>query len=110
ALNVVGVGVRGDDHLAGGQVEVHGADEVDDLREGVEPADVDEQELGAAVDEIDVDPQAPAGLVVQLDHVRKEVLPLAHDGFTIDGDFTRTGFRDTGNGRAAPFPPRRGCP
>ena len=71
ALDVVGVGVRGDDHLAGGQVEVHLADQLDDLVDGVEIADVDEQEFAAAVDEVDVDAQAAAGLVVHLDDVRE---------------------------------------
>ncbi len=71
ALDVIGVGVRGDDHLAGGQVEVHLADQLDDLVDGVQVADVDEQELAAAVDEVDVDAQAAAGLVVHLDDAGK---------------------------------------
>ena len=79
ALDVVGVGVRGDDHLAGGQVEIHLPDQLDDLVDRVEVADVDEQELAAAVDEIDVDAQAPAGLVVHLDDVGEEILPRQHD-------------------------------
>ena len=45
----------------------------------VEVADVDEQEFAAAVDEIDIDSQASAGLVVHLDHVREEIFPRQHD-------------------------------
>ena len=41
-LDVVGVGVGGDDHLAGGQVEVHLADQVDNLVRGVKKSDVDQ--------------------------------------------------------------------
>ena len=77
ALDVVGVGMRGDHHLAGGQVEVHLADQLDDFVDGFEIADVDQDELAAAVDEIDVDAQPPAGLVVHLDDVREEIFPSA---------------------------------
>ncbi len=68
----------GDDHLAGGQVEVHLADQLDDLPDGILVADVDEQELGAAINEIDVDTQPSAGLVVHLDDVGKQILPRQH--------------------------------
>ena len=80
ALNVIGVGVRGDQHLAGGQVEIHLANQLDDLVDGVEIADVDQQEFAAAIDEIDIDAQPAAGLVVHLDDVRKEILPWQHEG------------------------------
>ena len=79
ALDVIGVGVRGDDHLAVGQVEIHPANQIDDLVGRFQIADVDQQELAAAVDEIDVDAQPPAGLVVHLDDVREQVLPGQHD-------------------------------
>ena len=69
SLDMIGVGVRGDDHLAGGQIEIHLPDQFDDFLDRIEIADVDEQELAAAVDEINVDAQAPAGLVVHLDDV-----------------------------------------
>src|SRR5207249_2328211 len=78
-LNVVGVGMGGDDHLAGGQVEVHAPDQLDDLLHRIEIADVDQDELAAAVDQVDVHPEAPAGLKVHLDDTGEEVLPLEHD-------------------------------
>ena len=80
ALDVIDVGMGGDDHLARGQVEVHLADQLDDLVDRFQQADVDENELGAAVDEVDVDPEPPAGLVVHLDDVRKEIFPSQHVG------------------------------
>src|SRR5207249_12139716 len=80
ALDVVGVGVRGDDHLAGRQAEVHAADQVDDLVHGVEVADVDEQPFAAAVDEVEVDAQAAAGLVVHLDDAGEQVFASEHGG------------------------------
>src|SRR5262249_34189918 len=77
-LHVVGVGVRGDDHFASGQVEVHLPDQLDDLLNGVLKADVDEEEFLATVDQVDVDSHAAPGLVVHFNDVRNEVLPLAH--------------------------------
>jgi hypothetical protein len=68
-----------DDHFAGGQVEIHQPDQLDNLRNGVQVADIDEQEFAAAVDKLDIDPQPAAGLVVHLNDVRKKVLPLQHD-------------------------------
>src|SRR5579884_2532307 len=79
ALDVIGVGVRGDNHLAGGQVEIHLANQLDDFVDGIEVADVDEKKLVAAIEKIDVDAQAPAGLVVHLDDSGEEVLPRQHD-------------------------------
>ena len=49
-----------------------------------EVADVDEQELAAAVDEVDVDAQAAAGLVVHLDDVGKEILPRQHGTSSVE--------------------------
>ena len=77
-LDVVGVGVRGDQELALREREVERADEFDHLVERVLLADVDERPLGAAVDEVDVHPERPAGLEVQLDHAGEQVLPLDH--------------------------------
>src|SRR5262249_16321804 len=73
ALNVVGVRVRGDDHLAGGQVEVHPPDQFDDFLDRVEETDVDEHELAAAVDQVNVHSQPPSGLVIHLDDVWEQI-------------------------------------
>ena len=43
----------------------------------VKVADVDKNEFGAAVDEIDVHAQAPAGLVVHFDHVGEQIFAQA---------------------------------
>ena len=65
-LHMIGVSVCGNDHLALGQVEIHLADEVDNLFDGVNEADVDENKLAAAVDEVDINAKPMAGLVIQL--------------------------------------------
>ena len=59
-LDVVDVGVRGDDQLACGQAEIHLPDQLQDIGELVEESDVDQGELGSAVDQVDVDPQPPS--------------------------------------------------
>src|SRR5262249_52817776 len=80
SLNVIRIGVRRDDHLAHGQVEIHAPNQFDDFVHRFEKTDVDENEFAAAVDEIDIYAEPPTGLVVHLDHVGKEVAALEHDG------------------------------
>src|SRR5207244_2579495 len=79
ALDVVGIGVSGNQHLARGEVVIHLPDQIHNLGDRVQIADVNQQKLAAAVDEIDVDPEPTPGLIIQLDDMRKEVLPLQHD-------------------------------
>ena len=62
SLNMIGVSVGGDQHLASGQIEVHLANQIDNLVDGVKIADVDQEKLAAAVDQVDVDPEPPTGL------------------------------------------------
>ena len=81
ALGVIDVGVGGDDQLAGRQAEIHLADQLEHVRELIEEADVDRGELGAAVDEVDVHTQSTTGLVVHLQHARKDITPLDHAEF-----------------------------
>ena len=71
ALDVVGIGVSGDDHLACRQVEIHAANELDDFIDGVKIADIDKHPFAAAVDQVDIDPQTATGLVVHLDDMGK---------------------------------------
>src|SRR5262249_1078523 len=78
ALGVVHVGVRGDDQLARREAEVHLADQLEDLGQLVEEADVDQGVLGPAVDQVDVDPQAPPGLDVHLDDAGEDVAAFDH--------------------------------
>src|SRR5262249_26166842 len=65
--------------LALRQAEVHLADQLDNVVDGLLEADVDEGVVAiAAVDQVDVDAEPAAGLVIQLDDVGKEVLPAQH--------------------------------
>ena len=70
---MIGVGVGRDDHLAAGQVEVHLANQFHNLVNGFHVTDIDQQELAAAVDEVDIDPQPAPRLVVHLDDVGEKV-------------------------------------
>ena len=96
SLNVVDVGVRGDQHLAVRQREIELADQLDDLVDRLLVADVDQQPLGVVVDQVDVAAQALARLDVHFDHVGKDRLALEH-GFEFlasvrirrKGQFTR---------------------
>ena len=78
ALGVVGVGVGGQDHLAGREAEVHLADQLEHVGQLVEEADVDQRVLGAAVDQVDVHPQPAPGLDVHLDHAGENVVTFDH--------------------------------
>ncbi len=80
---MVGISVRGDHHLASGQIEIHLPNQLDDLFNRVQVADVNEQKLAAAVDQVDVDPEPPAGLVVHFDDVREQVFPFQHGRLVI---------------------------
>ena len=75
---MVGVGMSGDDQLAGREAEVHLPDQFQHVGEFVEEADVDQGVLPAAVDQVDIDPHPAPGLVVHLDHAGEEVVPLDH--------------------------------
>ena len=85
ALDVVDIGVRGHDHPASRQVEVHLSDQVDQLGNRVFKADVDEDEFAAAVNEVDVDAEAATGLVVHFDDMREEVFPAQHGADPLPG-------------------------
>ncbi len=78
SLGVVDVGVGGDDHLAGGQAEIHLPDQFQHVGQLVEESDVDQGEFGTAIDQVDVHTQAPPRLVVHLQDAGKQVTPLDH--------------------------------
>ena len=78
ALGVIDVGMGRDDHLAGGEAEVHLPDQLEHVGQLVEEADVDQGVLRAAVDQVDVHPHPALRLVVHLDHAREDVTPLDH--------------------------------
>ena len=78
ALNVVDVGVRGDQRLAVRQRKVELANQLDDLVDRLFVADVDQQPFGPVVDQVDVAAQPLTGLVVDFDDVREDRLPLDH--------------------------------
>ena len=106
-LGVVDVGVRGEDHLAGREAEVHLADQLEDVGQLVEEADVDQRVFLAAVDQVDVHAEAASRLDVQLDHAGEDVVALDHAGARLpDRDGTRdragrSGPRDSTAGGAA---------
>ena len=77
-LGVVDVGVGRDDQLAGGEAEIHLADQLEHVGQLVEEPDVDQGEFRAAVDQVDVHPHPALRLVVHLDHAREDVTPLDH--------------------------------
>jgi len=84
ALDVIDVGVRGDDRPALRQRKIHVADQFHDLLDRVVVADVDQQPLVGVVNQVHVGPDHMAGLVVHLDDVRKNRLALQH-GFSSRG-------------------------
>ena len=77
-LDVVHVGMGGDDQLAGREAEVHLPDQLQDVGQLVEEADVDQGVFRAAVDQVDIDPHPAASLVVHLDHAGEQEMPLNH--------------------------------
>ncbi len=84
ALDVVDVGMRGDQHLALRERKVELADQLDDLVDRLFVADVDQQPLGPVEDQVDVAAHALAGLVVHFDDVGEDGLPLEH-GLVLPG-------------------------
>ena len=78
ALDVVDVGVRGDQRLALAEREIELADQLDAVVDRVLVADVDERPVGLVVDQVDAAADPPPGLVIQLDDVRKQRGPLEH--------------------------------
>ena len=77
ALDVVDVGVRGDQRHAFREREVELADDLQAVVDRVFVADVDEGPVVLViVDEIDAAADPPPGLVIQLDDVRKQRLAL----------------------------------
>ena len=81
ALDVVDVGVRGDQRLALREREVELPDDLEALVDRVFVADVDQGPAAVVVvDQVDGAADPPPGLMVQLDDVREEGLTLEHGG------------------------------
>ena len=79
ALDVVDVGVRGDQRHALRERKIELADDFQALVDRVFVADVDQRPVAVVVvDQIDAATDPPPGLMVQLDDVRKEGLTLEH--------------------------------
>ena len=78
-LDVIDVGVGGDQHPALRQRKIELADQLDDLVDRFLEADVDQQPIGTVVDQIDVAAQPLAGLVVDLDHMGENRFTLQHE-------------------------------
>ena len=93
ALDVIDVGMRGDDRFAIRQRKIELADHFHDFIDGFIEADVDQQPFGLVVHQIDVATQPLARLIVHLDDVRKDRLPLEHGYTSFDRSaFVRQGF------------------
>jgi hypothetical protein len=77
-LDVVHVGVGGDQRPALGEGEIELPDQLHDLVDVLLEPDVDQGPVPVVVDEIDVAADAPPGLVVHFDHAGKEGPPFEH--------------------------------
>ena len=78
ALDVIDVGMRGDQHPAVRQRKIHLPDQLDDLVDRFVEADIDQQPIGAVVNQIDIAAQPLAGLVIDFDDMRENRFPLEH--------------------------------
>ena len=78
SLNVIDIGVRGDDRFAVRQRKIELADQIDNFVDRFLKADVDQHPFVLVEHQIDVAPQPLPGLVVHFDHVRKNRLALEH--------------------------------
>ena len=81
ALNMVDVGVRRHQHLALRKGKVKLPNELDNFVDRLVIAHVNQQPLRSVVDQVDIAPEALAGLHVHFDNVRKYRLPFQHDSF-----------------------------
>jgi hypothetical protein len=77
-LNVIGVGVGGNQRFARREIEIHLPNQLDNIVHRIQVTDVNEEEFTAAVNEIDIDAQPAAGLIVHLNDVGEKVLPFEH--------------------------------
>ena len=79
ALDVIDVGVGGNDRLAIRKWEIKLPDQFENLIGRVLKADIHQQPLGRIVDQIHIAPQPLAGLVIDLDHMGKNGFTKQHD-------------------------------
>ena len=77
-LDVIDVGVRGDEVFAVSQGEVHLADHVDDFGHGVLVADIDQHPVGFGEHQINAASQAAPRLDVHFDDVGEDLTPGQH--------------------------------
>ena len=74
-LNVIDVGVRCHKVFAIGQRKIHLPDHFNDLVNSILIANVDQQPVVAVENEIDAATKTAFGLIVHLDHMRKQLVP-----------------------------------
>ena len=79
ALNVIDVGVSGDQHLALAEREIHVADQLNDFLDGFIEANVDQQPIAAVKNQIDAAAENLPRLEVHFDHIRKNRLAGEHE-------------------------------
>ena len=84
-LDVIDVGVRGNERLALRQREVQLADEFDDLVNALFVADVDQRPVTVVVHEVYVAADPPAGLVVHFNHTGEDGMAFEHGGTAATG-------------------------
>ena len=77
-LDVIGVRVRRDQHLALGQREIELADQLDHFVECVILPDIDERPFVPAVDQIDIHAERLGCLKIQFNHTGEEIFPGDH--------------------------------
>ena len=77
-LDVIDVGMRGDEGPAGREGEIELTDHLHDLVDGLGVADVDEHPVAVVINQIDVATDPPARLVVHLDDTGENRAALEH--------------------------------
>jgi crotonobetainyl-CoA:carnitine CoA-transferase CaiB-like acyl-CoA transferase len=79
-LDMIHIGMRGDQRFAPRQGEVQLADQLDDLLDRIFVTDIDQNPLVAVEDQVHIAAQNMSRLVIYLDHVRKNGATLKHRG------------------------------
>src|SRR5207244_6861902 len=91
ALDVIDVGMRGDQHLALAERKIHLPDELDDFLNRLLQADVDQQPVTAVKNQIDAAPENFPRLKVHLDYIRKNRLASEHEPVLRSGRTIKAG-------------------
>lgn len=85
SLDVVDVGVSGDQRFATRERKVQSANDFDEVIDGLFVTNVDQDPFIGIMDQVDVAPKHFTGLEVQLDHAGKQGFSCEHIGLRKDG-------------------------